>query len=103
MQTGWTEDNLYYLGSDGAMKTGWRYLEPPYDEDEDDYTYGPESDDGQYWYYFAPSGKKYCTSTGDEEGEYRVSRIDGKYYCFDSTGKMQTGGISRSLRLKMPK
>ena len=39
---------------------------------------------------FAPSGKKYCTSTGDEEGEYRVSRIDGKYYCFDSTGKMQT-------------
>ena len=24
MQTGWTEDNLYYLGSDGAMKTGWR-------------------------------------------------------------------------------
>lgn len=93
MQTGWTEDNLYYLGSDGAMKTGWRYLEPPYDEDEDDYTYGPESDDGQYWYYFAPSGKKYCTSTGDEEGEYRVSRIDGKYYCFDSTGKMQTGWV----------
>lgn len=93
MQTGWTEDNLYYLGSDGAMKTGWRYLEPPYDEDEDDYTYGPESDDGQYWYYFAPSGKKYCTSTGDEEGEYRVSRIDGKYYCFDSTGKIRPLGV----------
>ena len=97
MLSGWqpygNNDNLYYLGSDGAMKTGWRYLEPPYDEDEDDYTYGPESDDGQYWYYFAPSGKKYCTSTGDEEGEYRVSRIDGKYYCFDSTGKMQTGWV----------
>ena len=45
MQTGWTEDNLYYLGSDGAMKTGWRYLEPPYDEDEelDDYSMANES------------------------------------------------------------
>ena len=26
MQTGWSEDGLYYLGNDGAMKAGWKYL-----------------------------------------------------------------------------
>lgn len=90
MQTGWTDDGLYYLGTDGAMKTGWRYLEAPEDEDEG---YGPESGDGYYWYYFSSSGKKYCTSTGDNDGEHRVARIDGKYFCFDDNGRMQTGWV----------
>jgi len=91
MQTGWTEDGLYYLGSDGAMKTGWRYLEAP--DSSYDNGYGPESGDGSYWYYFASNGKKFCTSTGDQTGEYRVSKINGKYYCFDSEGRMQTGWV----------
>lgn len=91
MQTGWSEDGLYYLGSDGAMRTGWRYLEPS--EDEDDEGYGPESDDGMYWYYFASNGKKYTPATSDDGGDYRVSKIEGIYYCFDYDGRMQTGWV----------
>ncbi len=94
MQTGWSEDGLYYLGNDGAMKTGWKYLEAPDDEDDWDDYYGKKSDDGKYWYYFSSNGKKYCPETGgDETGEYRVSRIDGKYYCFSENGRMQTGWV----------
>lgn len=37
------------------MATGWKYLEP---KDEDKDLYGPESDDGKYWFYFSASGKK---------------------------------------------
>lgn len=92
MQTGWTDDGIYYLGSDGAVKTGWRYLEAPESDEDDDYGYGPESDDGMYWYYFAASGKKYSPETGGG-GDYRVSRIDGKYYCFNEKGQMQTGWV----------
>ena len=90
MQTGWVEDDIYYLGTDGAMKTGWKYLEAPEDDDEG---YGPDSGDGYYWYYFSSNGKKYCPETGDNDGEYRVARIDNKYYCFDSNGRMQTGWV----------
>lgn len=90
MQTGWVEDDIYYLGTDGAMKTGWKYLEAPEDDDEG---YGPDSGDGYYWYYFSSNGKKYCPETGDNDGEYRVSKIDNKYYCFDSNGRMQTGWV----------
>ncbi|MBQ6834281.1 MAG: cell wall-binding protein, partial [Lachnospiraceae bacterium] len=91
MQTGWSEDGLYYLGDDGAMKTGWRYLEP--EEGDEENNYREESDDGKYWYYFSSNGKKYCTETGDSDGDYRISRINGDYYCFDETGKMQTGWV----------
>lgn len=94
MQTGWSDDGLYYLGdaNDGSMKTGWKYLEPP-EKDDDDYAYGPENDDGMYWYYFSAAGKKYCPSTGDNDGDYRVAKIDNKYYCFDENGRMQTGWV----------
>ena len=91
MQTGWSDDGLYYLGDDGAMKTGWKYLEP--EEGYEENNYREESADGKYWYYFASNGKKYCTETGDGEGEYRISRINGDYYCFDEDGKMQTGWV----------
>lgn len=98
MQTGWTEDGIYYLGDDGAMKTGWRYIEQPMDEDDDDWEeepyYGPESADGKYWFYFASNGKKYCPETGtDKDSAYRISRIDGQYYCFDEVGRMMTGWV----------
>lgn len=91
MQTGWSEDGLYYLGTDGAMKTGWKYLEPSEDEDIEDWQ--EESLDGKYWYYFASNGKKYCPETANSSEPYRVSRIDGKYYCFDENGRMQTGWV----------
>ena len=90
MQTGWTEDGDYYLSSSGAMVTGWKYLEP---KDEDSSLYGPESDDGKYWFYFSASGKKQSPSTSDDGGEYEVTKIDGKYYCFDADGRMRTGWV----------
>ena len=90
MQTGWTEDGDYYLSSSGAMVTGWRYLEP---KDEDSSLYGAESDDGKYWFYFSASGKKQSPSTSDDGGEYKVTKIDGKYYCFDADGRMRTGWV----------
>ncbi|MCI9569190.1 MAG: cell wall-binding protein [Lachnospiraceae bacterium] len=93
MQTGWSDDGMYYLGSDGAMKTGWRYLEPQErDDDEDSYS-GPESDDGKYWYYFSPNGKKFTPAGTDAGGDYRVSKVNGKYYCFNYDGQMQTGWV----------
>ncbi|MCI8454043.1 MAG: cell wall-binding protein [Lachnospiraceae bacterium] len=91
MQTGWTDDGVYYLGTDGAMKTGWRYLEAPSTEDDD--TWGPEGGDGEYWYYFASNGKKHSPTTSNDGGDYKVSRIDGKYYCFNEEGQMQTGWV----------
>lgn len=91
MQTGWSEDGIYYLGTDGAMKTGWRYLEPSEDEDTEEWQ--QESDDGKYWYYFSNNGKKYCPDTSDSSDLYKISRIDGNYYCFDENGRMQTGWV----------
>lgn len=91
MQTGWTDDGTYYLGTDGAMKTGWRYVE---DQNTDDYDswYGPDEDEDTHWYYFGSNGKKY-TSADTGDGDYRVVKIDGKYYCFDYEGRMQTGWV----------
>lgn len=97
MQTGWSEDGIYYLGDDGAMKTGWRYLAEPMDEDGDpEWTeeyLGPESLDDKYWFYFGSNGKKYCPETLNSDDAYRVSRIDGNYYCFDECGRMMTGWV----------
>ena len=90
MQTGWSEDGLYYLGADGSMKTGWRYIEAPTDEYDDDY-YGAEE---KYWFYFASNGKKFCPETGnDSEADYRIAAINGQTYCFNEDGIMQTGWV----------
>jgi hypothetical protein len=46
------------------MKTGWRYIAPPTDGDDDwldDYD-GEYSADGKYWFYFAANGKKFANS-----------------------------------------
>lgn len=94
MITGWSEDGIYYLGEDGAMRTGWRYLEPADSDDDWDHDYsGPESEDGKYWYYFSSNGKKYTPSTSDDGGDFKVYKIDGKYFCFNYDGQMQTGWV----------
>lgn len=88
MATGWADDNMYFCGDDGAAKVGWQKLEPP-EEDEVE-TDAFDEDDGRRWYYFSSSGKKYIPSNDADYGE---RRIDNAYYCFDSTGIMQTGWV----------
>lgn len=92
MQTGWVDDDTYYLGDDGAMRTGWMYLPDPEEDDFDDQTVPFGDDDDKHWYYFQSSGKKYTPSTG--RAEYKLYKIDGVYYCFDSEGRMQTGWVN---------
>lgn len=85
METGWVLDDMYYCDpSDGHMKTGWANVPDPEDQYED-------SDAKSHWYYFSASGKRY--KPGDDAAEYTERRIDGKRYCFDQFGAMQTGWI----------
>lgn len=77
MDTGWyhSGDAVYYLGSSGAMATGWRKI-----QDEND-------DWGQSWYYFGTTGKR------ETAGE---KKIDGSTYIFDQEGRMLTGWVNPS-------
>ena len=84
MQSGWQSDidnETYYLGdeNDGAMKTGWQYLEP---EDEDDAT---SPSDSENWYYFGSNGKMVNGKVD--------KKINGKYYSFDTNGVMLSGWV----------
>lgn len=92
MQTGWVDDDMYYLGDDGAMRTGWLYLRDP-DADDDDFNdiVPYEEDEDAHWYYFQSSGKKYVPTNLD--GNYKLYKVDGVYYCFDENGAMQTGWV----------
>lgn len=90
MQTGWVDDDTYYLGEDGAMRTGWLFLKDP-DVDEDDEVIPYQDDENSHWYYFQSSGKKYVPSI--TSGDYKLYKIEGSYYCFDSNGAMQTGWV----------
>lgn len=94
MQTGWVDDDMYFCGSDGAAKIGWQKLYPPDDDDSNDDRVTPDSsgDDGKNWYYFLSSTKKYVPELSNSS-EYGEKRIDSAYYCFDSTGAMQTGWV----------
>lgn len=75
MDTGWLdlEGKTYYLGSSGAMATGWKKIV----DTEDDW--------GEYWYYFGSSGK--MVSGGEQT-------ISGSAYIFDQEGKMLTGWVN---------
>ncbi len=76
------EDAMYYCGSweDGAMKTGWQYIEV-YDDDEDD--------DMTYWFYFQSNGKRLQKKDfSDTADTYRTKTINGKKYAFDERGVM---------------
>lgn len=93
MQTGWVDDDMYYLGDDGAMRTGWMYVQDPDADDDDDYDFSPyEEEEDTHWYYFLSSGKKYVPNLN--EGDYKLYKVDGVYYCFDGNGAMQTGWVN---------
>ncbi len=74
------DDAMYYCGSweDGAMKTGWQYIEV-YDDEEDD--------DMNYWFYFQSNGKRLQKKTTTND-TYRTKTVNGKKYGFDERGVM---------------
>lgn len=76
MDTGWYEagENVYYLGSSGAMAVGWNLLYSDRDESWSD----------QNWYYFSSTGRM---SRSKEQS------IGGVTYIFDSYGRMLTGWV----------
>ena len=103
MEKGWILDDMYYTGDDGVMRTGWQKLYPPdnYEEDSNKVIPGAEGgsvdygEDGQYWFYFGTSGKKYVPSDGNDNGDYGTRKIDGIYYCFNDEGILNVifGGV----------
>lgn len=94
MEKGWILDNMYFCHyDDGHMLTGWQRLEDP--EDVQNSGTGPNvgDDTNIHWYYFSNSGKKYQADSG---ADYSEKRIDGKRYCFNNYGALQTGWVKLS-------
>lgn len=90
MQTGWILEDMYYIGSDGAMLTGWQELTPAREQEDSSGPSGLGGDNGKKWYYFGTNGKKYVPNDGAEYGE---RKINGVRYAFDETGAMLTGWV----------
>jgi len=91
METGWILDNMYFCHyDDGHMLTGWQRLEDPADVQSNPGS-GPSvgDDTNIHWYYFSNSGRKYLA----ENADYVEKRIDGKRYCFNNYGALQTGWV----------
>ena len=97
------DDNANYQGSsqiwnmqysnvveDGSRANGWYEIDGAADTGEDGDT---------DWYYFddgeperADAGKDFVTVDGDNEKVFRAKiKINGKYFCFNEMGQMQTG------------
>ena len=97
------DDNATYQGSsqiwnmqysnvveDGSRANGWYEIDGSADTGEDGDT---------DWYYFddgeaerADAGKDFVTVDGDNEKVFRAKiKINGKYFCFNEMGQMQTG------------
>ena len=97
------DDNATYQGSsqiwnmqysnvveDGSRANGWYEIDGSADTGEDGDT---------DWYYFddgeaerADAGKDFVTIDGDNEKVFRAKiKINGKYFCFNEMGQMQTG------------
>ena len=97
------DDNANYQGSsqiwnmqysnvveDGSRANGWYEIDGSADTGEDGDT---------DWYYFddgeaerADAGKDFVTVDGDNEKVFRAKiKINGKYFCFNEMGQMQTG------------
>lgn len=78
MATGWKKlkwsggTSWFHFASTGAMDTGWQYL-------------------NKKWYYLDPeNGNMY---------ENGLKKIKEKWYCFDANGVMQTGTLTRKVKL----
>jgi len=99
LEYGWILEDMYYTDENGVMLTGWQLLKDPDEASTTDAnkntpgsTSGEESDDTHY-YYFNSSGKKYVP--GDiSNGDYGERKVDGKRYCFSSTGARQYGWVN---------
>ena len=97
------DDNATYQGSsqiwnmqysnvveDGSRANGWYEIDGSADTGEDGDT---------DWYYFddgeaerADAGKDFVTVDGDRADVFRAKiKINGKYFCFNEMGQMQTG------------
>ena len=95
----------YYTGDDGVMRTGWQKLYPPdnYEEDSNKVIPGAEGgsvdygEDGQYWFYFGTSGKKYVPSDGNDNGDYGTRKIDG-CLLYTSKGNGYAADVLMGLR-----
>ena len=122
MQTGWTEDNLYYLGSDGAMKTGWRYLEPLMTRMRTIIPTVRRATTASTGIILLPAERSTApppetrrASTGSAGSTENITALIPPERCrpagciwmeiriLPAPIPLSTGGISRSLRLKMPK
>lgn len=78
MLTGWQKlkwsggTSWFHFSSNGTMDTGWQYL-------------------NKKWYYLDPeNGNMY---------ENGLKKIKEKWYCFDANGVMQTGTLTRKVKL----
>ncbi len=71
-------EDIRYFGhwNDGAMKTGWQFLNV-YDDDESDYA--------DYWFFFNSNGTRFYNDTEDS---YDTKSINGRTYGFDERGVM---------------
>ncbi|MGN0404098.1 MAG: hypothetical protein ACI4F1_02635 [Bariatricus sp.] len=90
--TGWVDDKIAYCGEDGAALKGWQYLEIPEDWIKDsDYLsdYVSDHEERAYFYFDLSTGKKKHSVSG----RYKVLEVEGKKYCFDNYGIMQTGWV----------
>lgn len=74
-------DHLYYVDSSGKMvRNTWISISDP------------EDNNNRIWYYFGNDGKAYK----GKADRVSLKEIDGKYYLFDTDGKMKTGFISET-------
>lgn len=78
MDYGWYDDGVYYLGTedDGAMKTGWQYVEGPEDSGLEDEPYS---------FYFGTNGQLVKDKLN--------RKINGYTYAFDENGRMMYGWV----------
>jgi len=92
METGWVSDdngNYYYADpADGHILTGtWKRLAPAEEMTPEESSF---AGDGTYWYYFMGSNGRMVKAEADS---YKTQNIEGRQYCFDEYGCMQTGWV----------
>ena len=98
MTTGWVDDNITYCGEDGTSLSGWQYMQIPdnwISDDEGVRDYVDNHGEMAYFYFSPSDGDKKKARSGN----YIVTTIDGKEYCFDDYGIMQLGWVKISSKI----